>query len=145
MLREVGGKLDISRVHFLGQIPYPDYLRLLQVSSVHIYLTYPFILSWSFLEALASGCLVIGSATPPVQEVLQDGENGLLVDFFSKDALVDRIHEVLEHPDRMRRIREAARQTAVTQFDLKTRQLPLWERLIDDVVAGRRPSLDTAY
>ena len=63
-------------------IDYHDYLTLLQVSSVHVYLTYPFVLSWSFIEAMASGCLIVGSATPPVLEVLRDGENGFAVDFF---------------------------------------------------------------
>jgi glycosyltransferase involved in cell wall biosynthesis len=80
MLRELGAKLDLERVHFLGMIDYVDYLRLLQVSSAHVYLTYPFVLSWSFIEAMASGCLIVASATPPVLEVLRDGENGFAVD-----------------------------------------------------------------
>ncbi|HUZ72342.1 MAG TPA: glycosyltransferase family 4 protein [Stellaceae bacterium] len=142
MLREVGDRLDFERVHFLGQIPYAAHLNLLQVSSVHVYLTYPFVLSWSFIEALASGCLVVGSATPPVMEVLKDGENGLLVDFFSSRDIADRIDQVLDHPDRMQRLRDAARQTAITNFDLKRRQLPLWERLIGDLREGRRPPVD---
>jgi glycosyltransferase involved in cell wall biosynthesis len=140
LLAEIGANLDLGRVHFLGQVPYADYLKLLQVSSAHVYLTYPFVLSWSFIEALASGCLVIGSATPPVLEVLEDGVNGLTVDFFSQQALADRIDEVFEHADRLRHLREAARRTAVTRFDLKRRQLPRWHRLIDDLVNRRRPA-----
>jgi glycosyltransferase involved in cell wall biosynthesis len=140
MLDEVGKELDLDRVHFLGQVPYEVYLRILQVSSVHVYLTYPFVLSWSFIEALAAGCLVVGSATPPVLEVLSDRINGLTVDFFDTDGLVERIEEVLEHPDRMQRLREAARRTAVVDFDLKQRQLPSWLRLIDDLRNGRRPA-----
>jgi glycosyltransferase involved in cell wall biosynthesis len=143
MLRELGDRIDLTRVHFLGQIPYGAYLDLLHISSVHVYLTYPFVLSWSFLEAMASGCLIVGSATPPVEEVLKDRENGLLVDFFSTRAIADRIDEALDHPDRMQRLRDAARKTAVAQFDLKRRQLPLWERLVGDLVEGRRPVLDT--
>src|ERR1043166_856790 len=72
LLRELDGKIDLARVSFLGRIPYKDYLALLRRSSVHVYLTYPFVLSWSLLEAMASGCLVIGSRTPPVEEVVSD-------------------------------------------------------------------------
>jgi glycosyltransferase involved in cell wall biosynthesis len=139
MLREVGAELDLDRVHFLGQVAYNAYLKLLQVSSVHFYLTYPFVLSWSFVEAMASGCLVIGSATPPVLEVLKDGVNGLSVDFFANGTLADRVDEVLDHPDRLQELRNAARRTAVRNFDLKRRQLPRWGKLLDDLVNGREP------
>jgi glycosyltransferase involved in cell wall biosynthesis len=139
MLEEVGGSVDMSRVHFLGQVPYETYLRLLQVSSAHVYLTYPFVLSWSFVEALACGCLVIGSSTPPVLEVLQDGSNGLTVDFFEHRELAERIEEVLVQPDRMRRIRAAARDTAVEQFDFARVALPRWLEVMGDLAAGRIP------
>jgi len=141
MLTELEGQLDLDRIHFLGQIDYATYLTLLQISSVHVYLTYPFVLSWSFIEALASGCLVLGSATEPVLEVLQDGVNGLTVDFFSPDQICARIGEVLRHPDRMRQLRGAARQTAVSRFDLKRLQLPRWQALFDNLVSGQRPDL----
>jgi glycosyltransferase involved in cell wall biosynthesis len=143
MLREVGAELDMNRVHFLGQVAYAVYLNLLQVSSVHLYLTYPFVLSWSFVEALSCGCLVVGSATPPVLEVLKDGVNGLAVDFFDTSALADRIDQVLDHPDRMQALRQAARRTAIENFDLKKRQIPYWEKLFGDLLEGRRPGLDT--
>jgi glycosyltransferase involved in cell wall biosynthesis len=142
LLRELDGKIDLERVHFLGQVPYAVYLNLLQVSAVHVYLTYPFVLSWSFLEAMSCGCLVVGSATLPVLEVLQDRINGLAVDFFSTTELADRVEEVLDHPDRMQTMRDAARKTAIAQFDLKQRQLPRWKRLLDDLVDGRQPSID---
>jgi len=138
MLNEMGDSLDLNRVHFLGQVDYATYLNVLQVSSVHVYLTYPFVLSWSFIEAMACGCLVVGSATAPVLEVLQDRVNGLAVDFFSSKALAGRIEEVLDHPDRMQSLRDAARKTAVSRFDLKRRQLPRWNKLIADLVNGRR-------
>jgi len=137
MLDEVGTSLDMDRVHFLGQVEQDTYLTVLKVSSVHVYLTYPFVLSWSFVEAMASGCLVVGSATAPVLEVLRDGENGLAVDFFSPRALVARIEEVLDHPDRMQSLREAARRSAVEQFDLRRRQLPRWNALFADLIEGR--------
>jgi glycosyltransferase involved in cell wall biosynthesis len=142
MLRELKGKIDLSRTHFLGQVPYEAYLNLLQVSSAHIYLTYPFVLSWSFIEAMAAGCVMIGSNTPPVLEVLRNGVNGLVVDFFSASKIADRVDEVFEDADRMAEIRRRARQTAVEGFDLKTRQLPNWEALIGDIIAGRRPQHD---
>jgi glycosyltransferase involved in cell wall biosynthesis len=142
MLRELGAKLDLERVHFLGMIDYVDYLRLLQVSSAHVYLTYPFVLSWSFIEAMASGCLIVASATRPVLEVLRDGENGFAVDFFSPRMLASRIEAVIEQPARMQRVREAARATAVRQFDLKHVLLPRWNALFDDLINHRRPATD---
>jgi glycosyltransferase involved in cell wall biosynthesis len=141
LLQEVGTDLDLTRVHFLGQVPYSSYINLLQISSAHVYLTYPFVLSWSFIESLACGCVVIGSATPPVLEVLDDGVNGFAVDFFEVDALTDRIEVALKYPKRMAGIRQAARATAVGRYDLK-RMLGRWEGLIDDLLNGRRPELD---
>jgi glycosyltransferase involved in cell wall biosynthesis len=141
MLEEVGSQLDLERVHFLGLIDYRAYLSLLQVSSVHVYLTYPFVLSWSFVEALACGCVVVGSSTPPVLEVLRDCENGLTVDFFSHKALADRIEEALEQPGKMQRLRAAARSTALERFDLKNVLLPRWLKLFDDLIDGSRPPL----
>jgi glycosyltransferase involved in cell wall biosynthesis len=90
---------------------------------------------------MAAGCAIVGSATPPVMEVLKDRENGLLVDFFSPRTIADRVDEILDDPDRRGDLRAAARRTAVCDFDLKTRQLPRWCALIDDLVQGRRPAL----
>src|SRR3546814_15286021 len=88
MLEQV--ELDMSRVFFLGRVPYGTFLKVIQVSGVHVYLTYPFVLSWSMLEAMSSECLVIASATPPVTAAIEDGVNGLLVDFFYFTAVPDR-------------------------------------------------------
>jgi len=85
-----------------------DYLKALQVSSAHVYLTYPFVLSWSFIEALSAGCLVIGSDTAPVREVI-NGENGLLVPFFDVEQLAQRVIEALAQPGRFHSLRAAAR------------------------------------
>lgn len=111
-------ELDLSRIHFTGHLPYSQYLQVIQASSVHVYLTRPFVLSWSMLEAMSTGCLVLGSKTPPVEEVIQDGVNGLLVDFFSPAHIVERIIEVLEHPDNMQAIRAQARKTIVENYNL---------------------------
>jgi glycosyltransferase involved in cell wall biosynthesis len=139
MLTEMGDKVDLSRVHFLGQVPYETYLNVLQVSTVHIHLTYPFVLSWSFLEAMAAGCVVVGSATAPVLEVLRDGENGLAVEFFAVDQICDRVSMVLEHPNRMQAIRDAARATVLRDFDLRTVALQRWDRLLNELIDGTLP------
>ncbi len=142
MIAEVGAGIDLERIHFLGTVPYNVYLDILQVSAVHVYLTYPFVLSWSFIEAMACGCAIVGSATPPVKEVIKHGVNGLLVDFFSTTDIADRVDNVLDDPDRMQEMRDAARATAVRDFDLKTRIMPSWLRLMDDLINRRRPSLN---
>lgn len=110
--------LDLSRVHFTGHLPYDEYLQVLQASSAHVYLTRPFVLSWSLLEALSTGCLVVGSNTAPVAEVIQDGVNGLLAEFFSPEEIASRIEEALNHPDKMSEIRAKARQTILRNYDL---------------------------
>jgi glycosyltransferase involved in cell wall biosynthesis len=140
MLEELGAKLDLKRVHFLGLIDYHTYLNLLQVSTVHVYLTYPFVLSWSFIEAMACGCLIVASATPPVLEVLRDGENGLTVDFFAHRKLANRVESALDQRQELDGLRRAARTTAVKQFDLNGVLLPKWTRLFADLVNGRRPA-----
>jgi len=94
-IAELDGKVDLKRVHFLGHLPYQQYLTVLQISTVHVYLTYPFVLSWSLVEAMAAGCLVIGSRSAPVEEVICDGENGQLVDFFDVEGLGNRIANAL--------------------------------------------------
>ena len=143
LLAEVGHLLDLRRVHFLGQVPYETYMNVLQISTVHVHLTYPFVLSWSFVEALSAGCVVVGSATPPVLEVLRDRENGLTVDFFDVEGICDRVGEVLDHPDRMQEIRDAARATAVRDFDTQAVTLPRWEQLLSELAAGRYPAGQT--
>lgn len=133
LLAELEGRLDLQRIHFVGKLPYAAYLNLLQVSTAHVYLTYPFVLSWSMLEAMAAGCAVVGSRTPPVAEVLREGENGngLLVDFFAPQDIVDAVCRVSTHPDRMRALRHTARADVVRDFDLHSVCLPRQVALID--------------
>jgi glycosyltransferase involved in cell wall biosynthesis len=144
MLKEVGAQLDMERVRFVGRVPYDDFLRMLQVSAAHVYLTYPFVLSWSMLEAMAAGCALVGSATQPVEEVIQDGVNGLLVDFFSPTEIADAIDRVLDAPDRMQAMREAARQTVVERYDLKSVCLPRHIELVYSIAKGKKPQADPA-
>jgi glycosyltransferase involved in cell wall biosynthesis len=120
---EVAEHIDRKRIHFAGRLPYPDYLTALQVSSAHVYLTYPFVLSWSLLEALSAGCLVIGSDTPPVREVL-NSENGLLTPFFDTEQLAELVTEALTFPRRFRSVRAQARRTILDQYDLARICLP---------------------
>lgn len=116
MLAEV--KVDAARTHFTGKIPYLHYRRVLQVSAAHVYLTYPFVLSWSMLEAMASGCLIVGSRTPPVEEVIEDGKNGVLAGFFDHDELVSRILAALNEPTRFTAVRANARETVLKHYSL---------------------------
>jgi glycosyltransferase involved in cell wall biosynthesis len=131
LLRELEGQLDLSRIHFVGQVPHPVLHDLFRVAACHVYLTYPFVLSWSLLEAMACGAVVIGSATPPLQEVIRDGENGLLVDFFDGDALAQRIAAVLADPTAHRPLGESARRDVVAGYDLTTVCLPRQLELVD--------------
>jgi glycosyltransferase involved in cell wall biosynthesis len=131
LLDEVGSELDLSRVHFLGRVPYPLYLQILQVSSVHVYLTVPFVLSWSMLEAMSAGCLIVASNTPPVREVMNDGVNGLLVDFLAPKQVAERVDEALQNQDRFQDLRTRARQTVIDHYDLKTVCLPQYLGLIE--------------
>ncbi|TMA23510.1 MAG: glycosyltransferase [Deltaproteobacteria bacterium] len=139
-LAEVRDQLDMSRVHFVGRVPHATYLNLLQVSAAHVYLTYPFVLSWSMLEAMASECLVIGSRTAPVTEAIEHGANGLLADFFAPGAIADAVIDVLAEPQKYRPLREAARRTVLERYDLVSICLPRHLALIGEVAEGRTPA-----
>ncbi len=137
-LEELKGSLDLSRVHFLGKVPYTTFLKVLQISRVHVYLTYPFVLSWSMLEAMSAGCLVVGSRTPPVEEVVRDGGNGYLVDFFSPEEVAERVLEVLSDRRAHDSMRRNARQTIIDEYDLRTVCLPAHMALINGLARSAR-------
>ena len=138
MLDEVGVRLDAARVHFTGRLPFARYLDLLRISSAHVYLTYPFVLSWSLLEAMACGCAVVASSTPPVEEVIVHGANGLLVDFFNEDDLVQAVSDLLGAPHRFASLRIRARKTVEQHYDLRRVCLPgQIERLFATTGRGR--------
>ena len=137
MLEELGTRLDLTRVHFVGKVSYEVFRAFLQVSAAHVYLTYPFVLSWSLLEAMSAGCLVVGSKTPPVEEVIEHQRNGLLVDFFDSGALASSVVGALEKPREFDDIRKAARQTIVERYDNRSICLPQHIALVERVFAGK--------
>ena len=138
LIKELGDAIDYSRVLMPGQVPYADYLRLLQISAAHVYLTYPFVLSWSMLEAMAAGALVIGSRTAPVEEVIEHGENGLLTDFFLPRDIAAQVEYALADRDLGQRMRCRARQTVIERYDLKRICLPRQTALIGAGTRNRR-------
>lgn len=123
-LDEVKERIDLSRVHFVGKVAYPDFIQLLQLSSVHIYLTYPFVLSWSLLEAMSAGCAVIASNTAPVAEVIEHNKTGVLTDFFNVEELAQKTLQLLADEERRKALGKAARRHIIDHYDLHSRCLP---------------------
>lgn len=111
--------LDLSRVHFVGGLPFNEYINLLQITSAHVYLTYPFVLSWSLLDAMSCACPIVASNTTPVLEFMQDNHNGVLFDFFNIDEQVEKIEYALDNKDKMQGLRYNARKTIVDNYALK--------------------------
>lgn len=139
MAAEVDLGAEAGRVHHVGKLAYADYLSLLRVSSAHLYLTFPFVLSWSCLEAMAAGCLVVASDTAPVTEVIRDGTNGRLFPFHDADAMVRTLCEALDDPEAASRMREAARATVIERYDIEDclrTQVELVRRLIEEYRAA---------
>lgn len=132
-LDEVKNDLDMSRVHFLGHIDYKLFIPLLQLSTVHVYLTYPFVLSWSLLEAMACGCAIVASDTAPLKEAIHDGKTGLLVNFFNPADLAAAVIRLLENPELRKSLGNNAREFAIQHYDLRTVCLPKMVRLIEQV------------
>ncbi len=123
-LSEVKDRLDLNRVHFMGKVPYPTFVSIMQVSRVHAYLTYPFVLSWSMMESMAAEALVVGSDTAPVREVIAHDKNGLLVDFFDVAAWSRTLTDTLADPAKYAPLRKAARRTVLERYDLRSVCLP---------------------
>ena len=137
MLAELDGRLPLERIHFLGRVPYPTYLSLLQVARVHCYLTYPFVLSWSLTEAMAAGPLIVASDTEPVRELVTDGEHGRLVDFFDQPGLAAALVRGLDGDPDAARLTAAARARIVADYDLTRVSLP---KLVEWVERAGRPA-----
>ncbi len=137
MLREMGHRIspaDWDRVHFAGKVPYPDFVRLLQVSTVHLYLTYPFVLSWSLIEAMSCACAIVASDTPPLLEAIEDDVTGRLVDFFDTSRMLGAVIELLDDPGARRRLGEEARKRALSSYDLRTRCLPAQVEWVEELL-----------
>lgn len=131
-------KLPKERIHWIGTVPYDDLIKIFQVSAAHLYLTYPFVLSWSMLEAMASGVALVGSNTKPVLEVVEDGVNGRIANFFNPADVARQVIATLKSPDGNAAMRAAARQTVVERFELN-KLLPLHMQLVREVAAGQIP------
>lgn len=132
-------KLDPKRVWHLGQVSYEEFLALLQVSRVHVYLTYPFVLSWSLLEAMSCECAIVGSRTPPVEEAIADGVHGVLVDMLSPREIARAVVDLVADPVRSRALGKAARNHVIDAYDFKRRCGPLQFELLRRLAAGDTP------
>ena len=127
-----------ARVHFMGQISYPTYLKVLQLSKAHVYLTYPFVLSWSLLEAMSAACPIVASDTGPLKGIIEDDYNGLLVDFFSITELVKKVGSLLENPIKASKLGDFARKDCIKKFDLKLTCLPAHLKLLEAYGSGQK-------
>jgi len=136
MLEKV--RIDPGRVHFMGRAPHSQIVAALAVSAAHVFLTYPHLISWSILEALAAGCVVIGSATGPVMEIIEHGRNGFLVEFFDYRGLAAQVCEVLAKPEKFLPVRMAARDTALRKYDLR-KNVSREIALLSILAAGQLP------
>ena len=137
-LKQMEGKLDLSRIHFVGRVSYASLRAMYCISTVHVYLTYPFVLSWSMLEAMSCESLVLGSRTPPVEEVLTHGKNGLMVDFFDTKGLVATLDAILNAPHDYNSLRKQARKTILQRYELKD-CLAQQVEIINDLAGGKYP------
>jgi glycosyltransferase involved in cell wall biosynthesis len=123
-MRPAISESDWQRVHFLGTIPYESFIPLLQLSTVHVYLTYPFVLSWSLLEAMSVGCAIVASDTQPLHEAIVHDKTGRLVDFFDHQALAKEICQLLDNAKLRAKLGKNARAFAIKHYDLQTICLP---------------------
>jgi glycosyltransferase involved in cell wall biosynthesis len=134
---EVAGRVDRERIHFVGRVPHSLMIETLSLSSAHVYYTYPFVMSWSLLEAMATECLVLGSDTPPVRDAITPDVDGILNDFFDVDALADAMIEACRNPQKFAGMRKAARETVLRNWDRETIHQPAWLNLVEPMLERR--------
>ncbi|MEM6340069.1 MAG: glycosyltransferase family 4 protein [Pseudomonadota bacterium] len=138
MEKEVGHLINWDRLHFLGQVPYVEYQKIIQISRCHIYLTMPFVLSWSLLESMSMEATIVASDVPPVREAVTDGETGLLVDFFQPEQIAERVCDVLAAPEDFGHLGKAARAHVVQNYDFLNVCLPEHLRRINGLVPAEK-------
>jgi glycosyltransferase involved in cell wall biosynthesis len=134
---------DWARVHFLGNVPYQHFIPLLQLSTVHVYLTYPFVLSWSLLEAMSVGCAIVASDTQPLHEAIKQDETGRLVNFFDVAGLANAVCSLLSDPAARQRLGQNARAFAQANYDLKAVCLPRQLSWVTDLAGKVLPAMLT--
>ena len=135
-VRPLMADADWARVHFLGNIAYQYFIPLLQLSTVHVYLTYPFVLSWSLLEAMSAGCAIVASDTQPLREAIRHDDTGRLVNFFDGAALAREVCALLDDPAARQRLGHNARAFACENYDLKTVCLPRQLAWVKELMPG---------
>jgi glycosyltransferase involved in cell wall biosynthesis len=133
-VQEIGPKTDMTRVHFAGRVPYETYTKILQRSDAHVYLTYPFVASWSLREAMATGCAIVASDTAPVREFISHRKTGLLAPFLEPDAIADAVLSLLSDTKLAQRLRKNARGWAEQNLDMAD-YLSAYEKLITRVIS----------
>jgi glycosyltransferase involved in cell wall biosynthesis len=138
MEREVGDRVDWDRVHFLGRVPYDAYQQIIQISRCHIYLTVPFVLSWSLLESMSMGATIVASDVAPVREAITHGKTGLLVDFFQPEKLAQQVADVLERPGTYAHLGPAARQHVIKAYDFRKQALPVHLERINSLLPKKK-------
>lgn len=142
MEEELGTRVDWSRVHFLGNVPYNTYQKVIQISRCHLYLTMPFVLSWSCIEAMSMGATMVATDVAPVREAITHGKTGLLIDFHDPSHLAKQVVEVLANPEDYAHLGVAARKHAIKHYDFLTRCLPMHINRINSLVkTGAKISL----
>ena len=130
---------DWARVHFLGNLGYAEFIAMMQLSTVHVYLTYPFVLSWSLLESMSLGCAIVASDTPPLKEAIFHNDTGRLVNFFDPAGLTDQVVDLCEDAKAREKLGRAARNFAIANYDLATVCLPRqlqWVQALADHRSG---------
>ena len=133
MTDEIAPRSDMSRVHFAGRVTYETYVKILQRSDAHVYLTYPFVASWSLREAMAAGCALVVSDTAPVREFVTHRKTGLMVPFLQPDAIADGVLALLEDGALAGRLRRAARAWAKKNLDMD-KYISAYETLIERTI-----------
>lgn len=137
MLAELKGRLDLGRIHFIGRVPHEVMIDALSISWAHVYYTYPFVLSWSLLEAMACECLVIASDTAPLHDAITNGRDGILLDFFDVGALSDALIGATHAPGAFQQMRKRARETVLEKFDIAKSGARGWVDLVEQIAAEK--------